>query len=156
MITAEQIKELRDATGVSVMQCKKALEETGGDMEKAVLVLKKKSADIAAKKSDRMLGAGTIAAYIHGEGSVGAMVFLSCETDFVAKNEEFKKLAYEIAMQVAAPSPEFHNGDSIPGDTLRSVRELFARETEDLNKDDVMKEKIIGGKVAAYFKDKIL
>ena len=88
-VTTEQIKQLREQTGVSITQCKKALEEADGDMEKAILVLKKKSKDIATKKSDRTLGAGVVAAYIHTGGSVGALVELSCETDFVAKNEEF-------------------------------------------------------------------
>lgn len=106
MITTDQIKELRDATGVSVMQCKKALEEAGGDVKKALLILKKNSADIAAKKGDRDLGSGTVAAYIHNTGTVGAIVVLSCETDFVSKNEEFKSLAYDIAMQVVAANPE--------------------------------------------------
>jgi elongation factor Ts len=101
----DQIKALRDETGVAVMQCKKALEDAGGDMEKARMALRKKSGEIAAKKGDRTLGAGAVASYIHANGTVGAMVELSCETDFVAKNEEFKKLAYEIAMHVAAINP---------------------------------------------------
>jgi len=155
MITTEQVKELRDSTGVSVMQCKKALEEAGGDMEKALLILKKKSADIAAKKGDRVLGAGAIASYVHG-GSVGAMVLLSCETDFVAKNDEFKALAYDIAMQVAATSPEFNRKENIPEESIRAVREMLLKDVADLNKDEAMKEKILDGKVDAYFKDKIL
>ncbi|MDD5318811.1 MAG: translation elongation factor Ts [Candidatus Pacebacteria bacterium] len=104
-ITTEQIKELRDLTGISIMQCKKALEEAGGDKEKALVLLRQKGADIAAKKGDRTLGAGAIAAYIHSTGTIGAMVELVSETDFVSKNEEFKKLAYDIAMQVSATSP---------------------------------------------------
>ncbi len=107
MISAEQVKELRDKTGVSVMQCRKALEEAKGDMEKAITILRQKGADIAAKKGARSLGAGTIQSYIHANGAVGAIVELSSETDFVSKNEEFKKAAYDIAMQVAATNPEF-------------------------------------------------
>ena len=113
MITTDQVKELRDRTGISIMQCKKALEEASGDMEKALVLLKKKGAEIADKKSDRSLGAGVVASYIHSTGSVGAMVELWCETDFVAKNEEFKALAREIAMQIAATNPSFVSSDEI-------------------------------------------
>ncbi len=103
-ITTDTIKELRERTGVSVMQCRKALEEAGGDLEKAVAVLKKHSGVSALKKADRELAAGTIGNYTH-DGSVGALVLLSCETDFVAKNPEFLALARELAMQVAAMNP---------------------------------------------------
>lgn len=106
-ITTELVKQLRDKTGISVMQCKKALEETGGDMDKAIALLAQKSADIATKKSDRTLGAGVIESYIHSTGTVGTMVELLCETDFVAKNEEFKKLARDIAMHATATNPQF-------------------------------------------------
>ena len=106
MITTELIKELRDKTGISVMQCKKALEDVGGDMEKAIVVLQKKSADIANKKGDRTLGAGVVESYIHATHTVGTMVELLCETDFVANNEDFRKLAKDIAMHVTAMNPE--------------------------------------------------
>ena len=104
-LTTDIIKQLRDATGVSVMQCKKALEEVGGDLTKAIDVLKKHSGASALKKADRELAAGTIGSYTH-DGNIGAMVLLSCETDFVAKNPEFFALARELAMQVAAMDPE--------------------------------------------------
>ncbi len=104
-ITSVQLKELRDITGISVMQCKRALEEADGDMEKAKIILQKKGGEIALKKSDRELGAGAIGCYVHSTHEVAAMVQLSCETDFVAKNEEFSALAREIAMQVAAQHP---------------------------------------------------
>ena len=107
MITTEQIKALRDSTGISVMQCKKALEETGGDMAKAQILLRKQGADAAEKKAGRTLLSGVIASYIHGNGAVGALVELSCETDFVAQNEEFRELAHQLAMQVAASAPQF-------------------------------------------------
>lgn len=106
-ITTELVKELRDKTGVSVMQCKKALEEAGGDIEKATAILLEKSAEIATKKGDRRLGAGVVSSYIHSTGTVGTMIELLCETDFVAKNEEFKTLARDIAMQVSATNPLF-------------------------------------------------
>lgn len=156
MITTDQIKALRDLTGISVMQCKKALEEAGGDKEKAILLLKKKSADIAEKKGGRALSAGTVASYVHSTGTVGAMVVLQCETDFVARNEDFKTLAYELAMQVVATNPEFYSRESIGKEMEEAMREIFERESAELKKDAVMKEKIIQGKVDAYFKDKIL
>ena len=106
-ITTKLVKQLRDKTGVSVMQCQKALVETGGDIEKAITLLAEKSAEIARKKGDRTLGAGVIASYIHATGTVGTMVELLCETDFVAKNEDFMKLARDIAMHATATNPRF-------------------------------------------------
>ncbi len=105
MITTEQIKELRDKTSVSIAQCKKALEDAGGDMAKALEALKAKGAEIADKKADRSLGAGAVSAYIHTTGAMGVMVEVQCETDFVAKNPEFRGLADDIAMHVAAMIP---------------------------------------------------
>ena len=101
-VSSDQVKELRTKTGISVMQCKKALEEAGGDMEKALVILRKKGAEVAAKKSDREFGAGVVGVYTHNTNEVAAMVHLACETDFVAKNEKFTALARDIAMQVAA------------------------------------------------------
>lgn len=105
-ITSEQVKELRDMTGVSVMQCKSALEEAGGDKDKALALLKAKGAAIAAKKGDRALGAGAVSAYVHANKEVGSLVVLRSETDFVAKNDEFLALGKELAMQVAAMNAE--------------------------------------------------
>lgn len=105
-VSAADIKQLRDRTGVSMMQCREALEEADGDMDKAVELLQAKGAAVAAKKSGRELGSGSVQSYIHGHGSVGALVELLCETDFVAKNEEFQALAKDIAMQIAATDDE--------------------------------------------------
>lgn len=153
-ITTEQIKELRDATGVSVMQCKAALEESDGDMEKAMIALQKQSKQAASKKSDRNLGSGTVASYIHGGGSVGSLVELDCETDFVAKNEEFQKLAYEIAMQVAATAPEYLKREDVTEEAEAKVKEVFLSEVE--GKPEDIKEKILSGKLDAYFDEKVL
>lgn len=153
-ISMDQVKVLRDQTGVSIMQCRKALEEAAGDMEKALIILRKKGGDAASKKADRTLGAATIQSYIHGAGSVGAMVLLSSETDFVSGNEEFKKLAYEIAMQVAATNPEFVKKDDITPEAKKVAEEVFAKEVE--GKPENMKAKILEGKVVAYFQDKVL
>lgn len=153
-ITTEQIKALRDETGISVMQCKKALEEAGGDVEKARVILRKKSGEIAAKKGDRTLGSGVVASYVHATGTVGAMVLLSSETDFVSKNEEFRKLAYDIAMHVAAANPKFLTFDQISPEERATAREVFVEEVKDKPAD--MQEKIIEGKLASYFREQAL
>lgn len=152
-ITTELIKELREATGVSVMQCKKALEEAGGDLKKAEVILKKHSAASAEKKADRSLGAGAIGSYTH-DGTIGAMVLLSCETDFVAKNPEFGALAREVAMQVAATDPAYATSDEIPADAKQSATAVFQKEVAD--KPENMREKILEGKLASYFRDQVL
>ena len=104
-ISADSVKELRDKTGVSVMECKKALEEASGDMQKALAILSERAAMVVGKKADRELGAGAVAAYVHNNAQVGALVTLSCETDFVSKNEEFAGLARDIAMHITAMRP---------------------------------------------------
>ncbi|MBI5005340.1 MAG: elongation factor Ts [Candidatus Lloydbacteria bacterium] len=155
-ITTEQIKQLRDKTGISVMQCKKALEEAGGDEAKALVILQKKSSEIASKKADRTLGAGAIQAYIHPDRTVGSMVLLSCETDFVAKNEDFVSLAYDIAMHVAAFNPSFLKSEDVPESEREKAKEVFAKEVEAMDKPDAVKEKALEGKIAAYFGERIL
>ena len=153
-ITTEQIKELRDMTGLSIMQCKKALEEAEGDISKANILLQKKGAGIAAKKADRNLGAGRVVSYVHSTGNIGALVELLCETDFVAKNEEFGALAYNIAMQIVATNPLYLRMSDIPEATKKEAEEVFAKEVE--GKPEEMKAKILEGKLNAYFKDKVL
>ncbi len=154
MITTEEIKKLRDQTGVSVMQCKKALEEADGNFEKAIVILRKKSSDIASKKGDRALGAGVVASYLHATGTIGAMVVLSSETDFVSKNDEFKKLAYDIAMHVAATNPEYLSVQDITPEAKQIAKDVFAEEVK--GKPEEMKEKILEGKLSSYFSDKVL
>jgi elongation factor Ts len=159
-ITTETIKQLRDKTGVSVMQCKKALEETGGDVEKAVLVLLKKSAGVAEKKQGRTLGAGIIEAYIHNTQKVGTMVELLCETDFVAKGEEFKKLARDIAMQVSATNPQFLKREDIDEHSAGLAEEMLVKEMEadskGAGKPEEIKAKILTGKLDAYWAERVL
>lgn len=152
-ITTDTIKQLRDLTNVSVMQCKKALEEAGGDVDKAVVILKKHSAASAEKKADRSLSAGAIGSYVH-EGAIGAMALLSSETDFVAKNPDFVALAREVAMQVAATNPSYVSADEIPEDAKHAAREVFEKEVADKPAD--MQEKIIEGKLTSYFRDQVL
>ncbi len=154
VISTEQIKELRDKTGVSVMQCKKALEEAGGDLEKAIVILRKVSKQIAEKKADREFGAGTIGSYIHNNGQVGAMVELRAETDFVSGNEEFKTLARDVAMHIAALRPEFLAAADVPAEATTAARAVFEKEVAD--KPEHMRAGIVEGKLKAYLKEKIL
>jgi len=152
-ISTDAVKALRDKTGVSVMQCRKALEEANGDPEQALVILRKRSAGAAEKKADRTLAAGAIGVYTH-EGVIGAMVLLSSETDFVAKNPEFAALAREIAMQVAATNPTYLTTEDIAPEAKDAAVKVFEKEVE--GKPEDMKAKILEGKIASYFKDQVL
>ncbi|MBP6925735.1 MAG: translation elongation factor Ts [Candidatus Pacebacteria bacterium] len=155
-ITTETIKQLRTETGVSVMQCKKALEEAGGDLEKAKVILRKQSANSASKKADRELGAGIVRAYIHNNNSVGVLVELNCETDFVAQNKEFVELADNIAMHIAAMNPAFTRASEVTDEAKAKVIEVMQAEVAGLDKPEDMKAQILEGKVSGYFKEKAL
>lgn len=152
-ITTEIIKELREKTGVSVMQCKKALEEANGDLAKAEVILKKHSVASAEKKAERTLKAGVIGNYVH-EGNIGAMVVLSCETDFVAKNPEFAALARDIAMQVVATDPMYTVMLEIAEEAKQAAIAVFEKEVADKPKE--MQAKILEGKLASHFRDHVL
>ncbi len=156
MITTETIKALRDQTGVSVMQCKKALEEAGGDMDKALLVLRKMSSAQAEKKADRTLGAGLVHSYIHSNKKVGVLLEINCETDFVAQNEAFVGLATDIALHIAAMAPEFVSKEQIPAAEQDRIKAFFADEIANIEKPEEIKAKILEGKIADYFKEKTL
>lgn len=153
-ISSAQLKELRNQTGISVMQCKKALEEAGGDMDKAMVLLKKKGAEVAEKKSDREFGAGVIGTYTHNTNEVAALVHLACETDFVAKNEKFVTLARDIAMHVTAMNPQYLTRDEIDEPAQEAAKAVFAEEVKD--KPEELREKIMAGKLESYFQDSIL
>ncbi|HEX7724373.1 MAG TPA: elongation factor Ts [Candidatus Paceibacterota bacterium] len=153
-ITTELIKELRDRTSVSVMQCKKALEEAGGDIEKAVVILRKISGGMGAKRADRTFAAGTVQSYVHANGSVAALVELNCETDFVSGNEEFKALARDIAMHVAAQNPKFLKKEDITEADKKAATEVFMAEVKD--KPEAMRAKILEGKLNTYFAEMVL
>lgn len=155
-ITTEEIKSLRDETGVSIMQCKKALEEAGGDMEKARMILRKNSATAASKKSERTLGAGIIGSYVHANKKMGAMVELFCETDFVAQNPEFVQTANDLAMHITAMAPEFIKSSDIDEDATANAKAFFEEESANLDKPADIKEKIIQGKLNEFFAEKTL
>jgi len=130
-ITSAQLKELREKTGISVMQCKTALTEAGGDMDKAIIILKKKRSEAADKKSDRTIGAGAVGSYIHNTNEVASLALLGCETDFVSKNEEFIALAKDIAMHVAATNPTYISKSELPEEAIQKAKEVFAAEVEE-------------------------
>jgi elongation factor Ts len=153
-ITPQEIKDLRERTGLSVMDCKHALEQSEGDMEKALLILRKKSSAAAAKKSDRTLGAGVVSAYIHASKDVGALVLLSCETDFVAKHEEFQALAHNIAMHATATAPRFIKKEEVKDEDIAKAKQLFEEEASDKPADK--RETIVAGKLASYLQEQVL
>ncbi len=135
------------------MQCKKALEEAEGDLAKAEVILRKRSAASAQMKADRELAAGAIGSYVH-DGAIGAMVVLRSETDFVAKNPEFGALAREVAMQVAATGPKYRSTEEIPAEARATATAVFEKEVE--GKPEAMKEQILAGKLSSYFSDQVL
>lgn len=153
-ITTEKIKELRDRTQISVMKCKEALSEADGDMEEAIKILEEKSQATAAKKSSRDLGAGVVSAYVHSNNTVAALVELQCETDFVARNEDFQDLAYEIAMHVAAMKPKYVSREDVPEDELKKQEDKFAEEFADKPED--VRENVIAGKLDSHFSKFVL
>ncbi len=152
-ISTDIVKQLRDRTSVSIMQCKKALEEANGDIDQAEVILRKRSAGAAEKKADRELAAGAIGSYTH-ENTIGSLVLLSSETDFVSQNPEFVVLARDIAMHVAATNPKYITTDAIPADVLDAARAVFVKEVEGKPAD--MQEKILEGKMSSYFSQDVL
>jgi len=151
MITAKEVKSLRDRTGASMMQCKKALEESSGDLEEAINVLQKSGSKVADKKCGREMAEGYIGSYVHGNGKVGVLVEINCETDFVAKNEEFKELAHDLAMHVAAVSPKYIDYSEIDSEEMKNKKEEVAKEVEKDQKPANIAEKIVEGKVKKHF-----
>lgn len=155
-VSMDEVKKLRDETGVSIMQCKKALEEANGDMEKAKIALRKKASADASKKGDRAFGAVCSQAYIHQGGKVGAMVQLACETDFVAGNPEFIQLASDIAVHVAGMNPEFVNESDISEEVKAKYMAAFQEEAAKSGKPAEIQAKIAEGKWAEYLAGSVL
>jgi elongation factor Ts len=148
-ITANLVAELRASTGAGLMDCKKALVEANGDTEQAVAILRKKGMATAAKKADRDATEGLVESYIHLGGKVGVLLEIKCETDFVAKNEQFRELARDIAMHVAAASPLYVSREDVPEEVLEKEREIASSQAE--GKPAQAVQKIVEGKLAKYF-----
>ena len=151
MITAQEVKKLRDRTGASMIQCKNALEESQGDIEKAIVILQKSGSKVADKKCGRSTGEGYIGSYIHSNGKVGVLVEIVCETDFVAKNEEFRELAHDLAMHVAANNPRYIDYKEINPEEINNKKKELAEEVKKDKKPENIAEKIVEGKVKKHF-----
>ncbi len=152
-ITADLVKELRQRTGIGVMECKEALAESQGDIEKAIAVLRKKGAARAQERMNREASQGIVHSYIHMEGKLGVLVEVNCESDFVARNEEFKGLAKNIAMQIAAANPRFVSSADIPEAELEQEKEIIRGQLQDTNKPPQIIEKIVEGKLKKFFQE---
>ena len=155
-ITTQMIKELREKTGAGIVDCKKALQEAGGDIEKAVEILRKKGAAKAAKKAERATAEGIVVSYIHAGGKVGALVELNCETDFVPRTEDFKALGHEIAMQVAAMAPEYVSREEVPVEIVEKEKEVLKEQALAEGKPEHIVEKIVEGRLSKFFSEKCL
>jgi elongation factor Ts len=153
-ITTEMIKQLRAATNAPMLDCRKALQEADGDFDKAVDWLREKGMATAAKRADRDASNGVVELYSHGGGRVGVMVEINCETDFVARNEQFRTLAHEIALQIAASSPKYITADQIPASELEHEKEIARARAKEEGKPDNVLEKIVEGRVVKY-KDEV-
>ena len=151
MISNEMVKALRERTGAGVLDCKRALEETGGNLEEATRLLRQRGLAIAAKKAGRLAQEGLVEAYIHAGGRLGALVEINCETDFVARTEEFQGLAHDLAMQVVASNPHYLRPEDIPPEVIEEKKRLFLSELEGQNKPEHLLERIVEGKLERYY-----
>lgn len=150
-IQASQVKELREMTGSGMMDCKKALTETGGDMEKAVEFLREHGLAAAAKKSGRIATDGLVESYIHGGGKIGVLVEVNCETDFVAKTEEFRTLARDIAMQIAAARPLYVREEDVPPEEIEKEKEILRNQARNEGKPEKIIDKMVEGRIRKHF-----
>lgn len=152
-ISAAQVKELREKTGAGMMDCKKALTEANGDMDKAIEILREKGLAAAAKKAGRVAAEGLVEAYIHAGGRIGVLVEVNCETDFVAKTEEFRSFVRDIAMQIAAMNPKYIKRDEVPAEEVDKEREILRTQALNEGKPEHIVEKIVEGRLEKYFKE---
>ena len=156
MITAEMVKQLRDRTGAGMMDCKKCLTEANGDMEKAIELLREKGLATAAKKAGRLASEGIVDAYIHGGGKIGALVEVNIETDFAAKNEEFRSFVKEILMQIVAGNPEYIRREDVPAEVIEKEKEILRTQALNEGKPEKIVDKIVEGRIEKFYKDKCL
>jgi len=152
-VTAAAVKELREKTGAGMMDCKKALTETGGDMEAAIDWLRKKGLSAAAKKAGRVATEGVVGSYIHGNGKIGVLVEVNCETDFVARNEEFQQLVRDIAMHIAAAAPLYVRREEVDPEVLDRELEVYRGQLEEQGKPEHIWDKILEGRKEKFFKE---
>ena len=155
-IPANLVKELRERTGAGMMECKKALQESNGDLERAIDILRAKGASKAAKRAEKEAKEGTVASYVHMGGKIGVMVELNCETDFVARNEAFQRLARDVAMHIAALNPMAVDAASIAPDVIERERAVYAEQVKGEGKPEKMWDKIVEGKLNKFYKEATL
>jgi elongation factor Ts len=155
-VTAAQVKELRVKTGAGMMDCKKALTETGGDFDKAVENLRKAGLAATNKKAGRIATEGLVGSYIHGNGKIGVMVEINCETDFVARNEDFQQFVRDVAMHVAAMNPQYLDRESVPADIVSKEKEILAAQIAEEGKPANIVEKIVEGRIGKFFSENCL
>lgn len=155
-ITANLVKELREKTGAGMMDCKKALSETAGDFEKAVEHLRKKGIASASKKAGRMTKEGSVSSYIHGEGRVGVLLEVNCETDFVARTEQFKQFVKDVAMHIAAANPQYVRPEEVPAEIVAKEKEIAVAQMQASGKPAAVMEKIAEGKIKKFYEDTCL
>jgi elongation factor Ts len=155
-ITSDLVKTLRDKTGAGMMDCKKALSESAGNLEKAIDYLRKKGAATAEKRADRATNQGLVEAYIHAGGRIGSLVEVNCETDFVAKTDDFKALAREIAMQIAAMNPLYIQREDVPKDVIEHEMDIYRTQARNDKKPEAILDKIATGKLEKYYQDTCL
>jgi len=155
-VSAKLVKELRDRTGAGMLDCKKALEETGGDVEAAIDYLRSKGAARAAKRAERAANQGTVGHYLHHGGRIGVLVELNCETDFVANTEEFQSLARDLAMHVAAAGPLAVREEDLPAGVVERERHVYLEQVRAEGKPEQIQEKIVEGKLRKYFEEATL
>lgn len=155
-IAADDVKALREKTGVGVLDCKRALEETSGDMEKAIVLLREKGLADAKKRADRETRNGRLELYSHGDGRVGVMVEVNCETDFVARTDAFREFAHEIALQIAAASPQWVHEEDVPEEVLKDKREIARKFALDEGKPEKVVDRIVEGKLNKFLDETCL
>ncbi len=154
-ITTQQIKELREATGVGILECRKALEQANGDFKTAVDLLREKGLATAAKRADRQASEGVLELYTHGDGRIGVMVEVNCETDFVARSEKFRAFAHEVALQIAAAAPRYIRENDIPESELEHERNIARTRALEEGKPEAVVDKIVEGRIEK-FKDEVV
>lgn len=152
-ITSQMVKDLRDKTGAGMMDCKKALSQNDGDMEKAIDFLRQKGLAVAAKRAGRATSEGVIESYIHAGGKLGVMVELNCETDFVAKTDDFREFARDVAMHVAAANPVSLSRDDVPAEIVERERQIYVQQALDSGKPENIVEKMVAGKVDRFLSE---
>lgn len=155
-ITAGMVKDLRERTGAGMMDCKKVLVETGGDIEKAIDELRTKGLAKAAKKAGRVASEGAVVSYIHGKGRIGVLVEVNCETDFVGNTDEFRQLAYDIAMQVAATNPVYLSREQVPAADVEHEREVLRAQALEEGKPEKVVDKMVDGRIEKFYKENCL